>query len=54
MPNRRFIKATEVKKAWEEGCKVLIINLPCNPTGGVAQVKELEEIARFAVEKDLM
>ncbi len=48
------IKAAEVKKAWEEGCKVLIINLPCNPTGGVAQVKELEEIARFVVEKDLI
>ena len=48
------IKADEVKKAWEKGCKVLIINLPCNPTGGVAQADELEEIARFAVEKDLI
>tara|TARA_B000000557_G_scaffold246513_1_gene229679 strand:- start:421 stop:1626 length:1206 start_codon:yes stop_codon:yes gene_type:complete len=48
------IKAEEVKKAWVEGCKALIINLPCNPTGGVAESKELEEIARFAVEKNLI
>lgn len=48
------IKADEVKKAWEPGCKVLLINLPCNPTGGVADRSELEEIARFAIEKDLL
>jgi len=48
------IKAEEVRKAWVPGCKALIINLPCNPTGGVAEEKELEEIARFAVEKDLI
>tara|TARA_B110000037_G_scaffold219614_1_gene285157 strand:- start:718 stop:1902 length:1185 start_codon:yes stop_codon:yes gene_type:complete len=48
------IKADEVKKAWEPGCKVLMINLPCNPTGGVAVREELEEIARFAIEKDMV
>jgi len=48
------IKASEVKKSWVPGCKALIINLPCNPTGGVAELGELEEIARFAVEKDLI
>ncbi|MCH6255936.1 aminotransferase class I/II-fold pyridoxal phosphate-dependent enzyme [Puniceicoccaceae bacterium K14] len=48
------IKAEEVKKAWEPGCKVLMINLPCNPTGGVAEKAELEEIARFAIEKDML
>ena len=48
------IKAAEVKKSWVPGCKALIINLPCNPTGGVAERDELEEIARFAVEKDLV
>src|SRR5690606_31079358 len=48
------LKAEEVKKAWEPGCKALLINLPCNPTGGVAERAELEEIARFAVEKDLI
>lgn len=48
------LKAEEVKKSWQPGCKVLLINLPCNPTGGVAERKELEEIAKFAVEKDML
>ncbi|MEM9159632.1 MAG: aminotransferase class I/II-fold pyridoxal phosphate-dependent enzyme [Verrucomicrobiota bacterium] len=48
------LRAEEVKKAWEPGCKVLLINLPCNPTGGVARYEELEEIAKFAVEKDML
>ena len=48
------IKAQAVKDAWEPGCKAILINLPCNPTGGVAEKEELEEIARFAVEKDLI
>lgn len=48
------LKAEEVKKAWQPGCKALMINLPCNPTGGVALRAELEEIAKFAVEKDML
>ena len=48
------IKADEVKKAWQPGCKAMIINLPCNPTGGVALKEELEEIAKFCVEKDML
>jgi len=48
------IKAEEVKKAWQPGCKAMIINLPCNPTGGVALKGELEEIAKFCVEKDML
>jgi aminotransferase len=44
----------KVKASWEPGCKVMLLNLPCNPTGGVTEKKKLEEIARFAVEKDLL
>jgi aminotransferase len=40
--------------AWQPGCKVLILNFPTNPTGGVADLPRLERIARFAVEKDLI
>jgi aminotransferase len=40
--------------AWEPGCKVLVLNFPTNPTGGVVGVERLEKIARFAVEKDLV
>ncbi len=41
-------------KAWEPGCKVLILNFPTNPTGGVADRARLEKIAAFAREKDLL
>lgn len=39
---------------WEPGCKVLMLNFPTNPTGGVVQGERLEKIARFAQEKDLL
>jgi aminotransferase len=40
--------------AWQPGCKVLILNFPTNPTGGVADRPRLERIAKFAQEKDLV
>ncbi len=40
--------------AWEPGCKVLLLNFPTNPTGGVSDRAVLEKIARFAIEKDLL
>jgi aminotransferase len=40
--------------AWQPGCKVLILNFPTNPTGGVADRPRLEHIAKFAQEKDLV
>jgi aminotransferase len=40
--------------AWQPGCKVLILNFPTNPTGGVADRPRLEKIAKFACEKDLV
>ncbi|HVU38593.1 MAG TPA: aminotransferase class I/II-fold pyridoxal phosphate-dependent enzyme [Opitutales bacterium] len=40
--------------AWQPGTKALILNFPTNPTGGVADRARLEQIARFAVEKDLV
>jgi aminotransferase len=48
------LNVADVAKAWQPGCKVLMINLPCNPTGGTCDRARLEEIARFAVEKDLI
>lgn len=44
----------ELAKAWEPGCKVLVLNFPTNPTGGVIDRVRLERIARFCVEKDLV
>ena len=40
--------------AWEPGCKVLLLNFPTNPTGGVVNREVLEKIAAFAIEKDLL
>ncbi|HZZ17721.1 MAG TPA: aminotransferase class I/II-fold pyridoxal phosphate-dependent enzyme, partial [Opitutaceae bacterium] len=48
------LNVEDIEKAWEPGCKVLMINLPCNPTGGTCDRARLEKIARFAVEKDLI
>jgi aminotransferase len=40
--------------AWQPGCKMLMLNLPCNPTGGTCDRAQIEAIAKFAVEKDLL
>ncbi len=48
------IDPAKVEEAWEPGCKVLILNFPTNPTGGVTERAKLEKIAKFAVEKDLL
>ena len=48
------LNAEDIAKAWQPGCKVLMVNLPCNPTGGTCDLARLEKIARFAVEKDLI
>jgi aminotransferase len=43
-----------VIEAYEPGVKVLLLNFPTNPTGGVTEKAKLEKLARFAVEKDLL
>ena len=48
------IDPDRVAAAWEPGCKVLLLNFPTNPTGGVTERAKLEKLARFAVEKDLL
>lgn len=48
------LNAEDLAQAWQPGCKVLMMNLPCNPTGGTCDRRRLEAIARFAVEKDLI
>jgi aminotransferase len=48
------LNVEDIEKVWEPGCKVLMMNLPCNPTGGTCDRARLEKIAKFAVEKDLI
>lgn len=43
-----------LRSAWQPGCKMLMLNLPCNPTGGTCDRAQLEAIAKFAAEKDLL
>ena len=43
-----------VRKAWQPGCKAMIINFPTNPTGGVIDRKTLEELAEFIKQKDML
>jgi len=48
------IDPERVIEAWEPRVKVLLLNFPTNPTGGVTEKAKLEKLARFAVEKDLL
>ena len=44
----------QVRSAWQPGCKAIVINFPTNPTGGVADRAQLEELAKFTKEKDML
>lgn len=60
----RFVKVYEedgfvynpdnVRKAINKNTKAILINSPANPTGGVAGRETLEELARIAIENDLL
>ena len=43
-----------LRAAWQPGCKLLMLNLPCNPTGGTCSRAQIEAISKFAIEKDLI
>ena len=48
------LTAEALRVAWVPGCKMLVLNLPCNPTGGTCSSEQLEKIAAFCLEKDLL
>ncbi|HTZ21397.1 MAG TPA: aminotransferase class I/II-fold pyridoxal phosphate-dependent enzyme [Opitutaceae bacterium] len=48
------LTAEALAAAWQPGCKLLVLNLPCNPTGGTCSRAQIEAIAKFAVKKDLL
>jgi aminotransferase len=48
------LTAEALRAAWQPGCKLLMLNLPCNPTGGTCTRGQIEAIAKFAVEKELL
>ena len=43
-----------LRAAWVPGCKILMLNIPCNPTGGTCSLEQLTKIAEFCREKDLL
>ncbi len=44
----------ELEKAYTNKTKAIMVNSPCNPTGAVFTKKQLEEIAEFAIEKNII
>lgn len=48
------LTAEALEAAWQPGAKILMLNLPCNPTGGTCSREQLERIAKFACDKDLL
>ncbi|AWI09819.1 aminotransferase class I/II-fold pyridoxal phosphate-dependent enzyme [Ereboglobus luteus] len=48
------LTAEALRAAWQPGAKILMLNLPCNPTGGTCTREQLEKIAEFCREKDLL
>jgi aminotransferase len=48
------LTAEALRAAWQPGAKLLMLNLPCNPTGGTCSLEQLEKIAAFCREKDLL
>ncbi len=48
------LTAEALRAAWQPGAKLLMLNLPCNPTGGTCSREQLEKIAAFCREKDLL
>lgn len=48
------LTAEALRAAWQPGAKLLMLNLPCNPTGGTCTREQLLKIAAFCQEKDLL
>jgi aminotransferase len=48
------LTAEALRAAWQPGAKILMLNLPCNPTGGTCTPEQLQKIAEFCREKDLL
>jgi aminotransferase len=48
------LTAEALRAAWQPGARMLMLNLPCNPTGGTCTRGQLEQIVAFCREKDLL
>lgn len=48
------LRAEDIRAKLTPRTKVIILNFPCNPTGGVMTREDLEPIAELAIEHDLL
>lgn len=51
--NRFRLTAQELLQAITDKTKILLLSFPNNPTGAIMEKKDLEEIARICIEKDI-
>ncbi|MGI6080285.1 MAG: pyridoxal phosphate-dependent aminotransferase [Candidatus Avilachnospira sp.] len=51
--NRFRLTAQELLQAITDKTKILLLSFPNNPTGAIMERKDLEEIARICIEKDI-
>lgn len=52
--NEFALMAEDVERAITPRTKVIALNFPTNPTGGIMPVEELEKIAKLAIKHDLL
>ncbi|MEM8952565.1 MAG: aminotransferase class I/II-fold pyridoxal phosphate-dependent enzyme [Verrucomicrobiota bacterium] len=52
--NRFALMAADVEAALTDRTKVLVLNFPTNPTGGVMSETELAKVAKLCIERDLI
>ena len=49
VPEKSFSLDPEAfEKAWQPGCKILLLNFPTNPTGGTADKEKLPKTRKIA------
>ena len=51
--NGFHLTVDQLESAWQENCKVLLLNSPHNPTGAVLSCSELESIGNFCAKKNI-
>ncbi len=54
MENKFSLKASDISDKITEKTKIILINTPHNPTGAIMEEEDLKEIAKLAIEKDLL
>lgn len=54
LEDRFALRAEDVEQAITEKTRIITLNFPTNPTGGIEPPEELEKIAKLAVDHDLI